>query len=223
MTAAEVYPSVGAPAPARPAVAVLRLPWLYLVSRRVPVALGLLTGLGCLLWVALRWHWNIAGGPAAQLVIPLTIETGAAAIIAVTSHGPFGETELATGRWLPWLRLGAAVALSAVTFGIVAAGAVGGYLPGGDLSLLRNLAGMIGTGLLAATVFGGAFGWIGPMTFLLLTEGALAHRSTTPWVWPARPTGDLGGALCASAVIAAGLVAITLLGARGAGRRPADA
>ncbi len=49
------------------------------------------------------------GGPAAQALIPLTIEAGAAAVIAVTTHGPFGDPERATGRWLPWLRLAAAV------------------------------------------------------------------------------------------------------------------
>ena len=64
---------------------------LYLISRRVPVALVLLAGLGALLWTALHWHWNIAGGAAARQFIPLTIQTGAAAVIAVTTYGPFGE------------------------------------------------------------------------------------------------------------------------------------
>ena len=78
-----------------------RLARLYLVSRRVPMALALIAGLGALLWAALHWHWNIAGGAAARQVIPLTIEAGAAAVIAVTTYGPFGEPERAAGRWLP--------------------------------------------------------------------------------------------------------------------------
>ena len=57
------------------AVAGWRLARLYLVSRRVPMALALLAGLGGLLWAALHWHWNIAGGPAARLFIPLTLRT----------------------------------------------------------------------------------------------------------------------------------------------------
>ena len=71
MTAAGIHESPPAPAPASPAFAVAgaRLVWLYLVSRRVPAAAGLLAALGCLLWAALHWHLNIAGGPAAQLVI----------------------------------------------------------------------------------------------------------------------------------------------------------
>jgi hypothetical protein len=224
MTAAGIHESPPAPVPASPAFAVAsaRLVWLYLTSRRVPAAAGLLVVLGCLLWAALHWHLNIAGGPAAQLVIPLVIETGAAGVVAVSSHGPFGEAERATGRWLPWLRLGTALALTAVAFAALAAGATGGYLPGGSLSLLRNLGGMTGTGLLAAAVLGGAFGWVGPMGYLLVIEGGLAAGWGTPWIWPGRPSGDLGGALCASAVFAVGVIALTLLGTRSARRPPAS-
>jgi hypothetical protein len=218
MTAAGVQSSAPGAARAQaagwPAVALLRLGWLHAVSRRIPAALGLLAALGALLWAALRWRWNIAGGPAAQQVIPLAIGAGAAAVIAVTTYGPFGEPERATGRWLPWLRLGAALALTAAAVGALAAGATGGHLPGGTLAMLRNVAGMTGIGLLSAVAFGGAFGWTGPMAYLLVTEVALAGHPTTPWVWPARPPHDLGGALCAALVFAAGAVAVTLRGAR---------
>jgi len=210
-----------APAPRaeRRAVAALRLAWLYLVSRRVPAALGLLAGLAALLWSALHWHWGIAGGPAAQQFISLSIEAGAAAVIAVTAYGPFGEPERATGRWLPYLRLGEAAALTAIGYAALAAGATGGLLPGGTLALLRNLAGITGIGLLTAAVFGGAFGWTGPIAYLVVTEVALTGNPTTPWVWSARPPHDLGGALCAALVFAAGTAAITLFGARDSGRR----
>ena len=191
-----------------------RLARLYLVSRRVPMALALLALLGALLWSALHWHWNVAGGAAARQFIPLTIETGAAALVAVTTYGPFGEPERAAGRWLPWLRLGAAVALTAVAFGALAAGAAAGGMPGGTPALLRNFGGMAGLGLVSAVVLGGPFGWTGPMAYLLITEGALAHRSATPWVWPTRLPHDRGAAICACLVIAAGLVLITVRGPR---------
>ncbi len=203
--------------------AVWRLARLYLASRRVPVALALLAAIGALLWAALHWHWNIAGGAAARQFIPLTIETGAAAVIAVTSHGPFGESERAAGRWLPWLRLGSAMALSAIAFGALAAGAAAGGLPGGTLALLRDFGGMAGIGLLSAAVIGGAFGWTGPMAYLLVTEGALAHHSTTPWVWPTKLPQDRGGAICACLVIAAGLLLITVRGPRESGRESGPA
>jgi hypothetical protein len=209
-------------AAARPAIAGARLARLYLQSRRAPAALGLLAGLGTLLWVALHWHWDIAGGPAYQQLIPLTIETGAAAVIAVSSYGSFGEPERATGRWLPWLRLGAALLMTVAAFGALAAGATGATLPGGSLALLRNLAGMTGTGLLSATALGGVFGWAGPMAYLLLTQNALTAGLTTPWIWPTRPPHDPGAAICAGLVIAAGLVLITVRGARESGRRSAS-
>jgi hypothetical protein len=174
----------------------------------------LLAGFGALLWAALRWHWSIAGGPAAQQVIPLSIETGAAAVVAATAHGPFGEPERATGRWLPYLRLAAIVALSAVAAGLLAAGAGARALPGGFLAMLRDVAGITGIGLLSAAVLGGALAWTGPMAYLVLTQAALAGNATTPWVWPARPPHDVGGALCAAGVFAAGALLITVRGAR---------
>ena len=200
-----------------------RLTRMYLVSRRVPMGLALLAGLGTLLWSSLHWHWNIAGGPAARLFIPLTIQAGAAAVVAVTTFGPFGEAERAAARRLPWLRLGTAVALTAAAFGALAAGAAAGGLPGGTLALLRNLGGMAGLGLLSAVILGGAFGWVGPMAYLLITEGALAHRSATPWVWATRTPHDRGGAVCACLVIAAGLVLITVRGPRESGRESGPA
>jgi hypothetical protein len=217
MTAADLHrpaPEAAPPPTAGPVPGWLRLAWLYLVSRRAPAAVAVLAGLGAVLWASLHWHWDVAGGAAAQQAIPLSIETGAAMIIAVTCYGPFGEPERATGRWLPCLRLGGAVLLTAVAFGMLAAGSAAGGLPGGLLALLRNVAGMTGTGLLAAAMLGGALGWAAPLAYLVLTEGALAHGSTTPWIWPARPPHDLGGALCAGVVLAAGLLATTVRGAR---------
>jgi hypothetical protein len=198
----------------RPAAALLRTVWLYVRSRRIPAAFALIAVTAALLWASLYWRWNISGGAAAQQFIPLTIEAAAAAVIATTTYGPFGETERATGRWLPYLRLGMAVALTAAAVGALAAAATGGHLPGGTWAMLRNLGGLTGTGLLGAAVIGGAFGWTGPLAYLLLTEGAFAGSWTTPWMWPTRPSHDLGGALCASVVFAAGIALTTIRGGR---------
>jgi hypothetical protein len=217
MTAAGVHQSApgAAPAPvAGPGQAWLRLAWLYLVSRRVPAAAALLAGFGALLWAALHWHWSVAGGPAAAIIIPLVTEAGAAAVIAVTTYGPFGEPERATGRWLPFLRLGATVALTAAAIGALAAGSTGGELPGGFVAMARNVAGITGIGLLCAAVLGGMLAWTGPLAYLVLTETALAGGATTPWIWAGRPPHDVGGALCAGLVFAAGLVLVTVRGVR---------
>jgi hypothetical protein len=217
MTAAGVRRSAPgaaqAPAAAR-GPAWLRLVWLHLVSRRVPAAVALLAGFGALLWAALHWRWSVAGGPAAQMVILLVTEAGAAAVIAVTTYGPFSEPERATGRSLPYLRLGTILALAAVAIGLLALGSTAGELPGGFAAMARNVAGITGVGLLAAVLFGGMLAWIGPMAYLVLTESVLADRLTTPWVWPARPPLDRGGAICACLVFAAGLALITVRGVR---------
>jgi hypothetical protein len=202
-----------------PASATVRLAWLHAVSRQIPAALILQGALGGLLYIALYHHWSIAGGRGVQMLIPLTIETGAAAVIAVSTYGPFGDPERATGRWLPWLRLSAVLVLTAAALGALAGGATGGLLPGGTLALLRYLTGTTGLGLLSAVVLGGAFGWVGPMAYLLITEVALTGDPTTPWVWAARPTHDRGAALCAGLVFLAGTIAATALGARSTGRR----
>ena len=221
MTAAGVHQSApgAARAPAAgPASGWLRLAWLYLVSRRAPGALALLAGFGVLLWAALFWHWNVAGGAAAAMAIPLTVQAGAAAVIAVTCYGPFGEPERATSRWLPYLRLGAAVALTAAAVGALAAGATGGTLPDGFLAMFRNVVGITGIGLLCAEVLGGMLAWAGPMAYLVLTESMLAAGRTSPWVWPTLPPHDLGAALCAAGVFAAGALLITLRGPRESAR-----
>jgi hypothetical protein len=82
------------------------------------------------------------------------------------------------------------------------------YLPIARVVLL------VGIGLLSAAALGGAFGWTGPMAYLLVTEVAPGGNPTTPWVWAARPPHDRGAAICAALVFAAGITVITVRGAR---------
>ena len=141
-----------------------------------------------------------------------------ASMVSVSTYGPFGEPERATGRWLPYLRLGAAVALTAVAVGALAAGAAGGTLPGGFLAMFRNVAGITGVGLLSAEVLGGMLAWAGPMAYLVLAETMLAGGRTSPWVWPTRAPHDLGAAVCAAGVFVAGALLITVRGPRESAR-----
>jgi hypothetical protein len=196
------------------AVAV-RLVRLHAVSRRLPAALVLLAACAAGLRGALYGHWDSYGA----LQLPLIFEAVCAAIIAVTMGSPFGEPERATGRWLPFLRLGAAVTLTALAVGALAAAAAGLPLAGGFPDILRNVAGLTGIGLLCATVLSGPLAWTGPLAYLVAGVYGLytdwhPPAVSTPWLWPARPPYDVGGALCAAAVFAAGLAAITIRGAR---------
>jgi hypothetical protein len=195
--------------PRRSWAAIARLVWLYLVSVRVPAALVVMVACGALFQATLRWRSD-----EGSLQVPLIIEAAAAAIVAVTTRSPFGESERATGTWLPYLRLGAAVGLTVAAFASLLAGAAGADLLGGTVALLRNVFGIAGVGLLSAAVIGGSLSWLGPLAYLALAEEALSAGWHTPWVWPARPPGDFGGAMCASLVFGAGLAVISARGAR---------
>jgi hypothetical protein len=193
----------------------VRLVRLHAASRRIPAALVLLAACAAGLRGTLYGHWDDYG--ARQL--PLVFETACAAIVAVTAGSPFGDPERATGRWLPYLRLGTAVTLTGLAAGVLAAAGTGMPLAGGFPDILRNVAGLTGIGLLCAAVLGGPLAWTGPLAYLVAGAYALytdwhPPTLTSPWLWPGRPPHDLGGALCAAVVFAAGLVAITVRGAR---------
>ncbi len=189
----------------------LRLARLYAASRRAATCLLVLVACAIALRTAL--HWLPRTGVYAEQ-IPITIEAGAAAVIGVTAGSPFGDPERATGRWLPYLRLVAAAALTAAAFGALAAGSASQHLDGGTAGLLRDLAGFTGLAFLTGAVLGGALAWIGPLGYLAITLPALAGHWTTPWLWPARPPHDRGAAICAGLVLAAGLAVVTVRGAR---------
>jgi hypothetical protein len=195
----------------------LRLVRLHLASRQIPMALTALAACAVLLRIALRWQWIQGSGPLAQQV-PVMIEGGTAVVIAVTTRSAFGELERATGQWLPWLRLGTALTLTAASAGALGAGAAAAHLPGGILPVLRNVAGLTGIGLLSAAILGGALAWAGPLAYAVVAEVALTETWTTPLIWPARPPHALGAAICAALVFTAGTVVFTAGGARDSAR-----
>lgn len=193
----------------------LRMVGLHLASRRAPTAVLLLLGGAVGLRIALHRPWDAYGA----LQLPLFFETGCAVAVAVTTASPFGDPERATGRWLPYLRLGAALALTAVAVGALAAAASGLPLAAGTLGILRNTVGSTGIGLLCAAAFGGALAWTGPTAYLV--AGLYAQYTqwhgpalTTPWLWPARPSSDVEAAVCAGLVFVTGAALVMLRGAR---------
>lgn len=196
----------------------LRLVRLHLTSRRVPTALAVVAACALVLQVALRWHWGAQGGAGVQQLLPLVLESAAAAVITATTGSPFGESERTGGRWLPLLRLGTVAALVAIAIAVLLGGSAGTSLTGGLLDVLRNVAGSVGIGLLCAAALGGSLAWVGPIGYLAVAEYALSENWTSPWTWPVRPSHDLGATLCAAAVYAAGMFAVTVRGARDSAR-----
>jgi hypothetical protein len=211
VTAVRTPPSASAP-PSQRLAPGARLTWLNLRSRRAPsalLALALCAG-------ALRavQHWHLMNGGVLAQQGPMVIEAGAAAMVAMTTHSPFGEAERATGRWLPYLRLASALALTGIAIGALQLGVAGTSLPGGVLLLARNVIGVTGIGLLAALFTGGLLAWIAPIGYLGLAEYALNEAWRNPWTWPARPPADRGAWICAAIIFAVGLTAVTLRGPR---------
>jgi len=194
------------------AAAGTRLAWLHLRSRRGPAAVLALAA--CAIALRAVLHWQLTGGGGLAQQIPMIIEAGAAVLVVVTTHGPFGEAERATGRWLPFLRLGAVLALTGVAIGLLQLGATGASLNDGVLTLARNVIGLTGIGLVTSLVTGGLVAWIVPLGYVGFAEYALAEAWRTPWIWPARPPSDRGAWICAALVFAVGLLAVTVRGAR---------
>src|SRR5262249_56132150 len=171
--------------------------WLHLRTRRVPAAVLALAVCGVVLHVALHWHWAFNSGPYAQQV-PMIIEAGAASVIAVTAHSPFGETERATGRSLPYLRLLAAIGLTGLAILALQLGAAGENLNGGIAVLARNVIGFTSLGLLCSLVTGGLLAWTLPMGYMAFCQYALLESWTAPSTWPVRPPAAPAPWICPS-------------------------
>jgi hypothetical protein len=194
----------------------IRLLRLYAAGRRVPAAAAAVAVCAAGLRTALLLgHWDAYGA----LQLPLVFEAAAGVCVAATAASPFGEPERVAGRLLPFVRLAVTAALTAAAAGALAAAGAGGQLAGGTLDVVRNTAGITGLGLLAAAALGGAVSWALPTAYLVAAIYALYTQwhgpaLSTPWLWPARPPHDVGGAVCAAVVFAAGLAAVTWHGAR---------
>jgi len=177
-----------------------------------------LAACAAVLRIALAAHWIARSDPGAT-PIPLAIETAAAAIIGATLQSRFGEGERATGRWLPHLRLTNALALTAVAAGMLVAAAAAAHLPGGGRDILRNLAGFVGIGLLSANALGGTLAWVGPVAYGVIAQYALTatvdHALDLARATAAQPRRN---PLRETATFAAGMIAITLRGARDTAR-----
>ena len=186
----------------------LRLLRLHSASRRVPVAVAAIAACAAMLRFAVAHHW---GAQVQQ--VPLVIEAATATIIAATTRSPFGESERATGRWLPYLRLGLALALGAIAVAALAAGSAGAHLAGGELELLRNIAGLVGIGLLSAPLLG-AYAWVGPIAYAVVAEYALTANWTSPWIWPGRSPHDPAAAIWAALMFVVGVAVIATRGPR---------
>lgn len=194
-----------------------RLLRLHLASRRILTAMAALAVTAPLMQWAVRatiGQGDTPGAKAAAVQIALLLEAMAAAVISAAMHGPFGECERATGRLLPFLRAATMLLLIGGALAALGFGALGTGLPGGESALLRDAAGFIGIGLIGTAVVGGHFAWTGPAAYFVVAAYAVSDHWTTPWTWPARPTGDAGASVCAIGLLFVSALAIIMVGPR---------
>jgi hypothetical protein len=183
-----------------------RLLWLHLRSRRGPLALLLIAALG----VALRALQPATNGQGEfAVLLPLVLAVAAAAVIASSTHSPFGESERAAYP-LPWLRLFQVGALI-ITAAVLLALARLGHDP---LAAARNLGGFTGLALLTAMVTDASLGWITPLAYAIYCGGPVDVHAVTLWSWPALPSGSSAALAIALALLSAGVAAITRAGPR---------
>lgn len=184
---------------------------LHLRSRQVDRAALALAATALALRASHRWTTGTGLFP--QLVL-LLLTTAAATAIAVSTRNPFGETERTASSPLPVLR---ATHLLVLTGTAVAATSLAGlsttYAISGS-ALLRALAGLTGLALLSAALLGAHLAWTAPLGYVLYCGGELDLHISNLWTWPTRPAGDRAASLIALALLVAGLITVSLAGAR---------
>ena len=182
-----------------------RLLQLHLRSRQAPRALVLIAATA----VALRGcqPWT-RGGDMMPRMLALLLTVAAAAIIATSSHSPFGEPERVSHP-LPRLRLTHVLALLAVA--VAALGLAHSEDPG---MVARNVAGLTGIALLTATITGGHLAWTAPLGYVVLCGGAMDLHEESLWTWPTLAANDHTATFIALVLLVAGVTAITMAGAR---------
>jgi len=183
-----------------------RLVWLHLRSRRAPLALALVIAIAAVL--RLMQPWAVGPGPFAG-TLPLALATGAAAIIAASTHSPFADPEHAT--WpAPRLRL-----IQVAAFVLAAAGLLALARLGHDpLAAIRNLAGFTGLALITATLISAPLAWITPLAYVLYCGAQIDIQTVSLWSWPALPSTNHTATIIALLLLGAGTTAITSFGAR---------
>jgi hypothetical protein len=182
-----------------------RLLQLHLRSRQAPGALVLIAAIAVALRACQPWTRGVGVMPR---MLALLLTVAAAAVIATSSHSPFGEPERVSHP-LPRLRLTHVLALLAVA--VAALGLAHSDHPG---IVVRNVAGLTGIALLTATITGGHLAWTAPLGYVVLCGGAMDLREESLWTWPALAANNHTAIVIAVVLLAAGITAITMAGAR---------
>jgi len=185
---------------------------LYLRSRQAPMAVLAVALVTVCSYVFLRWYDDEAEALHVALILgPLA----AACVVGAGVHSPFGEVERATSFPLARLRsahLGGLLVGGAVALAIVVARWQEQDAP---LAMARNVAGLGGLALLAASIVGARLSWVAPMVLGMAT--LFAPVAATPWwAWPAMSGGRDAAWVVAIVLLLVGLSLAASTRTRGA-------
>jgi hypothetical protein len=153
---------------------------------------------------AVTWLWHaVTTGDALTVTLLATMPPPATAVlVALALHSPFGELERTASAPLPALRLlhvsGLLLVATVALILATRSGASDGW------TLARNVAGLAGLALLAASVAGSVIAWAVPLAYgaLVVLAGA-----SVPWAWPLWPIDDRSALTVAIALLLLGLIA----------------
>lgn len=181
---------------------------LYLRSRQVPFAFPV--ALAGVLAVALLG--DDQSDPRSSAIFAVLALAFGAAVAGPGLGGPGGELDrTAALSWARW-RVGHAVAIGVSVFGPAFAAT---HVPAG--LLVRDVAGFVGLGTLAAAAFGHPLAWTFPVAWGGLgaafptAKGSAILRVLT---WPSQPPEDTTAAVTAAVLAVAGLVVYARSGSR---------
>lgn len=158
-------------------------------------------------------HWTTDRGLFPQLLL-LLINAAAATIIATTTRNPFGEAEDTMSYPLPGLRLTHVLTLTGVALATTALVSLTAPYAISGPALSRNLAGLTGLALLSAALLGAHLAWSAPLAYILYCGGELDLHISNLRSWPTLPGSDHSATAVAVALLAGGVVTISLTGAR---------
>ena len=198
----------------------MRLAGLYLRSRLAGYALAVLLVVALISCAAGLWLLLQPSADSGRSLVPVLLFAPlvVACILGASTHSPFGEMERTVARPLPALRLCHLAGLLLFSAVVLCLGALTWNQEHVALALVRNLAGLSGMALLSAHPLGARLSWGPPFAFVAIipfvgkgnggAEGAW-------WAWIDQPVTHGSSWTIALALLAAGLAAVCLLGARG--------
>lgn len=188
----------------------MRLVVLYARSRHLPAAslvVLMLCGAG-----VLAGHWLVTrpslDPTTASIPVTVALAVAVAVVLAGTLHSPADEVERTTPRpWHAWRAGHGAAAAVVATLLVTPVLPAAAY---GQQALLRNTAGLLGLGLLAAVAVGPRLAWTLPLGYAAtayLAAGTAPGDGREVWALIMQP-GDSGTALIvALLLLAAGTAA----------------